>query len=57
MPSIVQLDHYLHDLYTKEATVKQNVVMLWMRIVDSMTDMLRIQAIRYSDCSALDFDS
>lgn len=57
MPSIVQLDHYLHDLYTKEATVKQNVVMLWMRIVDSMTDILRIQAIRYSDCSALDFGS
>lgn len=57
MLSVVQLDRYLHDLYTKEATVKQNVVMLWMRIVDSMTDILRVQAVRYSDCSALDFDS
>lgn len=57
MPSIVQLDHYLQDLYTEEAAVKQDIVILWIHIVGSMMDILTVQAIGYSDCSASDFVS
>lgn len=57
MPSIVQLDLYLQDLYTEEAAVKQDIVILWIHIVGSMMDILTVQAIGYSDCSAPDFGS
>ncbi|XP_009867199.1 PREDICTED: ras-related protein Rab-23-like, partial [Apaloderma vittatum] len=55
--ALCSLDLCLRDIFTEESAVKQDVVILRICIIDGVMDVLTVQAIRYRDSFALNFDS